>query len=271
VSSAKSNAGGHDIDRRLDAYEAQARAGAGRGHLACWPTYAAAVGSGLAFATAADADIIYSGTQNLKAGPINTNPVQYGFFRSSKTFFIGTVKFAGGVEVAHGANKVHAAFLASGGFSDRVEFLDNTRSGFLKRLASGAMICSGAAGTWATNGQLVNRHTTSGVQSRLGTWPPSVTGFAGVRFFSTSSHLGPATYGWVRLIWEAGPGGNPASLTVIDWAYETDPNVCLNAGQGIPTAAPPVPEPGTLSLMLLALGSPGFPARTTPANKDSPS
>ena len=85
-----------NLEAKLDAYEASAAVGssvAGKDRQRTWPVYAAAAGSGLAMATAAGADIIYSGPQNLSAsikGTGNsTNGVNINIDGKGNNFFLG--------------------------------------------------------------------------------------------------------------------------------------------------------------------------------------
>jgi len=250
--------GGGDLEPRLDAYEAQARAVTAK-RLARWPAYAAAVGSGLAFATAADAGIIYSGPQNVTV-TVNNGPGTRDSFRSApiKMDLAGPVDFnleclfRRGARFTTGKANLETA-TGNGG-------LMSNASGRLKRLASGAVISAGK-GFSTSASTLVEPFGQFGVQSNTkGTWPKSVTGFAGVEFKIS----GQFHFGWVRLEWldtnntgVGGKSGFPNEVKAIDWAYNDVAGAPIAAGQGIPAAAPPIPEPGTLSLMLLAMGSAG--------------
>jgi hypothetical protein len=73
-------------------------------------------------------------------------------------------------------------------------------------------------------------------------------GIAGIRF----QQNGDTHYGWVRFSFEdTNHDGWLDKLTVTDWAYESVADHAITAGE-IPT-----PEPGTMSLSVLALGSAG--------------
>ena len=66
---------GVNLKAKLDAYEASSAVVSGaaaKKRQRTWPVYAAAAGSGLAMATSAEAGIVYSGPQNVTAGPIPT-------------------------------------------------------------------------------------------------------------------------------------------------------------------------------------------------------
>src|SRR5947209_948461 len=115
--------GGSDLDRRLDAYEAQARAaGADSSRVARWPAYAAPVGVGLALAHPPRAGIIYTKpavkpTVAVPAGgggqsaPINLGGGAGSQFEIKASHFAGpsfTVR-----SVAIRGTNTHAALLAT--------------------------------------------------------------------------------------------------------------------------------------------------------------
>ena len=122
----------------------------------------------------------------------------------------------------------------------------------LKRLSHGAVISDGAGGSGAGWGgdfaKLANRKLVNGnLAGSGGTWPKSQAGFAGIRF--NTAH-GQTDYGWMRLEWQPDGYGVPDKLTMIDWAYD-DSGATISAGnEG-------VPEPSSLTLVLLAAGSMG--------------
>jgi hypothetical protein len=97
--------------------------------------------------------------------------------------------------------------------------------------------------------------------SRLGcgNWPNAQAPFLGLEFTAQ----GQKHFGWARLMWVNGPG----TATLTGYAYETEPNKAIRAGDTGPVAEARVPEMysappgvGTLrpaTLGLLALGSAG--------------
>jgi len=229
----------------LDAYEAVAQGQKQRqeestwkDQLSGWRAYATATGAGLALATAVGADIIYSGPQNITASvpgaigtataPINIDGAIFNLYVRRKNQFTGEAL----ADLQAGANSV----LVNG-------------SNQLRRLASGAVISAGA-GSFAGGNRLLR--STAFFGAHIGTWPKSATGLAGFKFKGTD---GQQHYGWIRLEWQDLHHGNgaPDTITAIDWAYESTPNAPVQGGEG----ASATPEPSTLTLALLALGSGG--------------
>ncbi len=261
-----------DLKRQLEAYAAATKVPAHNSgsRWRKWSIYAAASGAALAGASAASADIIYSGIQNISFAayggigrvsatrpislngnelffqlqrydnPLNghgfpghfTGTMNAGFRNSGAVFTTGGAgsakNFAPG-ELISGAHKAGNALLASG-------FLNGVGCGPLS-----APVC--------TPGMTA---VTTGARGHL-----FFGGILGVEFNGRTS-LGnptPPEYGWVRVAVADGPtrdvAGIPVTLTIIDWAYNT--NGPILAGQ---TAAA-VPEPATLPMMLLAAGAAG--------------
>ena len=94
-------------------------------------------------------------------------------------------------------------------------------------------------------GGLRHRPGSNKHKNTVGLFARSATGFAGFQFDD-------GEVGWIRLKWQdVNSDGYPDQLTAIDWAYNSTPGESILAGQ---TA---VPEPGSLSLALLAAGSAG--------------
>jgi hypothetical protein len=187
--------------------------------------YAAAAGSALAMSATADANIIYSGPQNITAHNSHKN-IQFGL----ESFSIGANFFSGG-GFKFGTADVAAhvgAFISTGGTGDQ-----------LVPLPQGFKISSNAA--FGADLILFARQGLPIVQTS-GLWVAGLTAFAGF-------HSGPE-FGWIRLRYDDNAQGYPDTITAIDWAYNT--NGPIDAGQ---TA---VPEPGSLSLLLLAAGATGI-------------
>jgi hypothetical protein len=246
------------LDTKLDAYKALSGDDgiAGKARRRSWAVYATAAGSSMALATSAEAGIIYSGVQNVNVSIPQDAMAQPPHTQGTASFKIDIDgqghNFTGLLRRGSAALGGLSAFALLGGGSLGV--LKNG-SGQLKRLVSGAKI-SGGAGLFSSSfGALRQKRqiNQAGTQvSSHGTWPKDKTGFAGVEF----TQGGQEHFGWVRLEWGSAPlnapgtvPGFPVSLTAIDWAYETDPNVAITAGS--------VPEPSTGVLGLLACGSVG--------------
>jgi hypothetical protein len=251
-----------NLNQQLEGYEisVQANRGQWKDRLGCWPAYAAAVSSGLALTTAADAGIIYSGPQNVSvtvnngpgthssssnkpikmnlAGPANFK-ISLSFNRSS---YLGVVSSLG-----------QAGLSRVGPLKQGNQFISNA-SGQLKRLAPGSIISSGKKFDTDFFDRIIQKGATNGASTTSrGTWPKSAKGFAGVKFQTG----GQTHFGWIRLEWQDTnnvPINFPNKLTAIDWAYNDVAGAPIFAGEGLPQA---VPEPSTMALALLAAGSAG--------------
>lgn len=221
-----------ELERDLQGYGAAAdavlrmrpRGGGGR-----WALFTAAAGSALTLAPDAEAAIIYSGLQNISLSNAVTNldldgNASFDFAASANTFGPGT----GSARLPRlGVNAVVYG------------------PGPVRRLSSGASI--GSAESFRGGGAL--RTVYSSVLFG-GTWPggdpTATTGFAGVRF----DRGGDTHFGWIRMQLQNGAGGQPTSLTIVDWAWEDTAGTALAAGQ--------VPEPS--SVALLGMGVAGLAA-----------
>jgi hypothetical protein len=241
------------LSAQLDAYAVSVRANLGAGwkeRLRGWAPYAAAVGSGLALASACDADIIYSGPQN-DTLTISKTTGPTGFHSTAKKSF----------NLASGKNfriQVQAFVTADVGLQS-VGFYGGTgvfpllnADNQMKKLASGAKISAVQSHFPAA---YFFRHVTNrfyGSQQASGTWPASQTGFAGFDFKVT----GGEDFGWVRLHWSASVAGHPDSVKIVDYAYNNVPGDPILAGQTTEESSA-VPEPSTIALALLASGAAG--------------
>ena len=205
VNSQRDNASVNELEPRLSAYEAQARAIADSGP-SRWPVYAAAVGSGLAMTTAAAAGIIYSGTQNTTASVAASPRGNSG--RTSNQSKAINIDGIGGDEFnikaffqnnwAASTNRGSVGLL--GGSVGSGQVIRNG-SNAVKRLASGAVISNGAVGFGAGNFVHFKRlattgfGATAGTSTDLGTWAANQQGFAGVKF----TQGGQDHFGWIQL------------------------------------------------------------------------
>ena len=220
-----------ELQSKLDGYvqDAQARAtskSTWKKHLKSWSVYTAAGGASLAVVASAGAEIIYSGLQNLtvNAPLIGSNSVHINIGTGAGIYAVAFRDSFSGTSVVR----------LVGGGSNAV-----MRSGALRNVASGVAISGGGsfAGGAAAFG------ITSG--GGFGNFSPSNTGFAGVRL---NDPLG-THFGWIRLHVNSG-----SSMTVIDWAYNDVAGAPINAGDQSTTA---VPEPSTMTMVLLGAGSAG--------------
>ena len=221
-----------ELQSKLDGYaqDAQARAtskSTWKKHLKSWPVYTAAGGASLAVVASAGAEIIYSGLQNLtvNAPAIGMNSVHINIGTGAG---IDAEALRPSVFVGTGSVRLR------GGGSNAVML-----SGALRNVASGVAISGG--GSFAGGAAAFGISFGGG----FGNFSPSNTGFAGVRL---NDPLG-THFGWIRLHVNSG-----TSMTVIDWAYNDVAGAPINAGDQSTTA---VPEPSTMTMVLLGAGSAG--------------
>jgi hypothetical protein len=203
-----------------------------RERLGNWPMYAAAVGSALALSTSAVADIISS-------GPLNVSVNNGGI-----TFVVGGDRFGltnmnssqVGTHGRHVFGNVHLAELGGGQISaagalvnafqasHHISSLPNGRTGILL-IQSANIVVSGASRF-----------------SSFGNWHGG-TAYAAFK-------LSNGDLGWMKIA----AGGNFATDTkLLAWAYNDVPGAPIH----IPDTQAPVPEPSSLALALLAIGSAG--------------
>ena len=269
-----------DLRVQLDAYAATVSANTRnwKERMRDWLPYAAAVGSGLALTTAADAGIIYSGPQNLTLSiPFGTRKIYFYGSRGTQTikssggqaqkiaplqmnvggaqagsrinlnlFFLHTEIFP--FMTSHTYRLVSVSAPKGGLLTNRLLMGDGHG---LKRLNSGQKISAGA-GPFSAHGVLaIASNLRERYGSISGTWftrpfnANNLEGFAGVRF----TQGGQTHYGWIRLETTIPNGRGPLVLKAIDWAYNDVPDAPINAGA--------IPEPSSMALALLAAGSLG--------------
>lgn len=218
--------------------------------------YAAAAGATLALTTGASASIIWSGLQNLvltipETGVEFNRHVQLtvnlggtNFFRAKLTAnrntFTDTVESGDYTNTYTYTDQDARAYLRTG-----ASFF--TSGGYAQKFAQSSLI--GPTGGDVNNAVLHDRSVTAyGNDNTYGYFSRNDSGLVGIRF----QRSGQSHYGWVRVkLADTNNNGFVNQLTVVEWAYENDPNTALLAG------VVPVPEPGTLSLSLLAMGSAG--------------
>jgi hypothetical protein len=261
--------GRSDLETSLNAYSAavqtETEPRTWNARLGSWSIYAAATGSALALGTSAGASIIHGfsnltvtapGTMNVQYGTLTIGqppavPYQYPYILALNPIFPG---FQFGL-----------AFVSDScacGLDFFVDPFDATMSmNPLHRFASGDVISGGGAPSFYQSGFLAAR--CQGVASFAcnGTasfdkqpWGPSnVYGFAGFRTAGTGTGSNfIQRFGWIRLKWNSN-AGFPNSITALDWAIE-------DSGAPIVAGATGTPEPGTMSMALLAAGAAGIVA-----------
>jgi MYXO-CTERM domain-containing protein len=208
-------------------------------------TYAAAIGSALALATNANADIVYSGYQGITFPFLSAAswqvPLNVGGARFTMDLYavIGLFSFHNG----YGVIQYGRAFSLGSAPPASVGSLMLAPSGpyhTARRLNAGAVISSGAV--FGKTGLL--RMEFHG--DAYGQWMPGQPGIAGIRFLSSDGYH----YGWIRFLLTDNQFGVPNDITAIDWAYQTVAGDPVNAGA--------TPEPDGKPLALLALGAAGI-------------
>jgi PEP-CTERM motif len=254
-----------NLNRQLEAYAAVAKSPGqnARRRWGKWPIYAAATGAALAGASAASADIIYSGVQDLTATavenpgidtaglPIDVDGQNDIFDFVVRDIIIPRITFAGSLNVKFSGVGRSGGIFTSGGLAKTF------RSGALiagtRGLHPQALIYSAFHRSHSCFG-VIGEHCTMSTGHRGKVVPGLRTGgFLGIEF---NGKTGPREYGWIRVaVGKTSFGGilPPDGIEVIDWAYNTDGPIL--AGQ---TSGPsPVPEPGAMPVMLLAAGAAG--------------
>lgn len=246
-----------DLNRQLDAYAAVAKTHEPRNRWSRWPVYAAAAGAALAGASAASADIIYSGPLNLTGPSIDIamngrHGVSFTVDFDVRRHLVSSTTYQGGHSPS--ANLLHEFGLA-GGYNASI-FRDPAFSIlFAKNFATGSPISGtdlapepflGTAFSVLTHqGQLVS---TGGAGPR-NNFPNG--GFLGFEMFATNGQggavAGPVELGWIHVQFDS---TFPGSYEITGWAYNTDGPI--DAGE-----ISAIPEPGTMALMLLAAGAAG--------------
>jgi hypothetical protein len=192
-----------------------------------WAPTTAAAGAALVMAPAADAAIIYSGIQNLT--------LTHGSSSSALLFMSVDLDGASGVDVRVGLDFDGGS--STGNFQPYLTALTSVQGirasfGSVANLGFGAVIGSTSIAAGYTYPYLYQFAGT--------------TGYAGVRF----NIGGQAHFAWLRIAVSA----NGDTVTVIDWAYQDQPNTPVNAG----ALAAPEPHAAALGgLGLLALGAKG--------------
>jgi hypothetical protein len=223
-----------ELEPRLEGYASAAEGmlRAARGAARKLAPTTAAAGAALVMAPAADAGLVYSGIQNINLTHPGTNNLL--------TTLGIDLDGASGIDVQLGLNKeVSSGATYFQPYLTALTSVQGIRASFgsVANLAAGATIGSSgiqAGYTYALLYEFVD-----------------ATGFAGVRF----NIGGQAHFAWLRIA----VSDDGDSITVIDWAWEDQPNVAVQAG-AMPAA--PEPPPAALTgLGLLALGAAGVQHR----------
>lgn len=252
--------------------------------LAAWPAYAAAAGSALALSTSAMADIIHNpGANSLTLNAVGNN------FKSTKRMSLdgyGTVTAFLAFKFGPNSHRTtgNAAFGSATLRINSGQLIVNGTGG-VKELAKGSPITSAHLGGGQHFLQLATFHSSINksallpqhYSSQKGSWQ-SATGYAGFR-------LPNGDPGWLKIEVPSNFAGAPGGVDILDWALATNGEK-ITAGQTCTPVSPiipcnsggfngngggnnggtggggstggggtAVPEPGGLSLSLLAMGS----------------
>lgn len=209
-----------------------------------WPIYAAATGSALAMATGASASIISavypgSGVSVNPGGPTTQVGLIPGLSIKLHALSNGLPNVTS--HTAALQLEVSLANIFFSGYSDQA-----------KKFVLGSPI--------GTPGQALHVGRTENIQrfflgSASGNFESGKPAFAGLSFMTVGKNT---DYAWIELEF-TDKGGFPYSLSALAFGIDTDPGQLpgsFAAGQTGPSA----PEPGTMSLAILALGAAGVVA-----------
>jgi hypothetical protein len=221
-----------------------------------WGIYAAATGSALAMSTAADANIIYSGPQNItaKVGTYNYSHGLKTFSINGARFSIAVFKRSFRVSYTGIPFSIKQGWAILWGYGGGQRFADHGSHYGLRRFFSGNTISSHVGQFRRYRGILREVISSTYGDARghhsfnTGSWIAGKTNFAGI--------LVGGDYGWVRLRFDDA-NDVPASITAIDWAYDDSGAPIIAGDTGAPASTP---EPGSLSLLTLAAGATGIVA-----------
>src|SRR5438132_10119955 len=161
-----------------------------------WLAYSSAVGSALALAGSADADIIYSGPQNISVSVGKGT----GFMSSDKKITINA-GFTETLVLSHSRSSGRASSRAQLfhqllGHTAGVN-LSSKASGAVRRLASGQVISANAPDKFGYRVLLrVATRTYFGGSKHTGPWGATTTGFAGLRYLVWGNQY---HYRWLRM------------------------------------------------------------------------
>jgi hypothetical protein len=232
------------LDERLRAYGAGLSAASGniRRHTGNWPIYAAATGSALAMATGASASLITSGIQSSVFQSNVSVKAQGSSVNSSHWIQMGS------------GHKINLKAVSNGTFAV-LGLQPGPRMNLFFTGSSSAKnfrFQSNIGGSHAAPQAEIVKAMFSG--QLIGKFQSGQPGFAGFSITS-ASHVN-TEYGWLELVFTE-KSGTPSALRALAYGIDTNPNEVIQAGQingGF------IPEPGTMSLAILAAGACGVMA-----------
>jgi hypothetical protein len=203
--------------------------------------YAVTSGAILASAGQADAGIVYSGIRDVPVGnqkTVDLNVNDTGPLADTTTDYL--IKH---LNVISGLNQTITLEVIPQGSNEVV-----TSGAFAAALDAGAIISSADTLGGGTLTMAQYKYKLSSLQSSSGPWRGADNKYLGLYFEIPGDGF---HFGWARLSVSASPTAT-ATATIHDWAYETTPDAPIIAGA--------IPEPGSLTLGVLALGSVGVGA-----------
>jgi hypothetical protein len=218
-------------------------------HLNRWGAFAAAAGAALALSTGADAEIVYSGTQNVTVTG-----------SGEKTFHIASA--VAEIQIVQHSSLFGRFTTANVGshLTHGLRFFGLSAAG-VNRYAQGQAIGGASLGL---GGLLFGN---SGAPGSLGGnnprgnfGPGTVDAFVGFKLGnSTMPGTDNGDLGWIQ-IKVTNDDGFPEQVVAVDWAYNAVSGASVYAGQTTENSATPSPEPGAAALGLLASGAAGLVA-----------
>ena len=239
---------GSQLDERLSDYSAVTRISSKAKTLyrraGNWPIYAAATGSALAMATGASASII-SGVY--PGSGISVNP-------GGPTTHVGLIPGLS-VKLHAQSNRGLNVSTRSIGLQVEASFENIFFSGYsdqAKKFALGSPIGTPAEALQVGNIENIQRFFLGSASGNFRSGQPA---FVGLSFATIGKNT---DYGWIELEF-TDKGGFPYYLDALAFGIDTDPGQ-LPGSFAAGETGPSAPEPGTMSLAILAAGAAGVTA-----------
>jgi hypothetical protein len=196
--------------------------------------YATLAGVALVAPAVANADVIYSGVQNISV-PATFNGIYLNMITGD----------TGGTPAATPGWDVNPWVTSAGTASAAWRFFPNGNG---TNPDNGVLVSSGTAIINLALGTLIGPSGTYSISSA--SVPPLGTSIFGIRLFNEATNT--THYGWIRMILN-GTGTAITPGTIVDWAFESTPNTAIAAGA--------IPEPSTTALLAaMAAGAVGLRA-----------
>lgn len=242
------------LDTAIEDYGQAARSASKQTRTATLLGFGAVAAGGMFTASEADAAIVYSGPLNVgfNVSTVNASstnaispPIVFSSTAGAPAFGIagndrGPANPVGSTDILWAVGAGYAGVGGTGGvFANAPSFPATV----LPQVSSNTVGSVGSAASlvWAAVGVPGNMAIDPFGVGNSGT----TTGFFGFTFASTAA---ATLTGWAR-IQITSAGGLPTSMTLIDWAYETDGSA-IHVGD---TGGSQVPEPATAGLLALGL------------------